>query len=102
MTQTQNVFILKLYQSFTPTCQRVFLQQCPKEFIIFLCECIINLLAGKLKVVKSSLEKYKRQLRRLSQKRPSVKERRLILSSAKGIGLVKTFAPSVIDRFSCE
>ena len=35
-----------------PQMQSLFLQSCPKEFIRFLCECIINLLKGNLQSIK--------------------------------------------------
>ena len=35
-----------------PQMQKFFLQSCPKKFIRFLCECIINLLKGNLQSIK--------------------------------------------------
>lgn len=94
------VFILKFYLSFTRENQKEFLRICPAEFVIFICECVVNALAGKLELKKSEVSRYKVQLRRLSLKTPSVSERRLILRSEKGNRLIRVLAAKVIDRFS--
>ena len=43
---------LQVFQSFSHKGKNLFLQSCPKEFIRFLCECIINLLQGNLQSIK--------------------------------------------------
>ena len=41
---TQNLSTLQVFQSLSRKCKSQFLQSCPKKFIPFLCECIVNLL----------------------------------------------------------
>ena len=36
-----------------PQMKNLFLESCPKQFVLFLCECIINLLKGNLQSIKS-------------------------------------------------
>ena len=50
---TENFSTLQVFQSLFRKCKRHFLQSCPKEFIRFLCECIVNLLKGNLQAIKS-------------------------------------------------
>ena len=45
---TQNFSTRQVFQSLSRKCKSHFLQPCPKEFIRFLCECIVNLLKGNL------------------------------------------------------
>ena len=49
---TQNLSTLQVFQSLSRKCKSRFLQSCPKEFIRFLCECIVNLLKGNLQTIK--------------------------------------------------
>ena len=48
----QNLFDLQVFKTFSYKCKSLFLQSCPKEFIRFLCECIMNLLKVKLQAIK--------------------------------------------------
>ena len=49
---TQNLCTLQVFQSLSRKCKSQFLQSCPKEFIRFLCEGIVNLLKGNLQAIK--------------------------------------------------
>lgn len=69
---------------------------------MFLCECIVNIVAGTLSVTRSSMQQYKRQIKRLSGKKTTLKERRVIFISTKGLRIIQIFAPKVIDRFPCS
>ena len=50
--ETQTLSTLQVFQSLSRKCKSHFLQSCPKEFIRFLCECILNLLKGNLQAIK--------------------------------------------------
>ena len=102
MRNILNAHILEVFQTFTPTFKKLFIQNCPKEFIRFLCECIVNIIHGKLLIPKSKLQQYRRQLRKLSQKTPSYRERRTVLCSKKGLSLIKVISAAIIDRFKPE
>lgn len=99
MKNLQNVCILEAFQTFTPTFKKIFLHHCPKEFIRFLCECVINILHGNLIIPKSKLQPYKRQLRKISQKTPSYRERRTVWCSKKGLSLIRVLSIPVINKF---
>ena len=63
-------------------CKSHFLQSCPKEFIRFLCECIVNLLKGNLQTIKRDhVVKFQDNVWLLSLKRTTWKERGNVLSS---------------------
>lgn len=93
-----NVCTLKVFLTFSRDYQASFIRNAPKQFIIFLCECIVNILAGKLKITKNKVIRFKRQMKTLAQKKPSISERRIILSSDNGIRLINMFASVVIER----
>ena len=98
---TQNLSILHAFQSFSRKCKSQFLQSCPKEFIRFLSECIVNILQGNLQSVKRHhVIKYKRELHLLSLKRTTWKQRRDLLTSERGLQLVDTITPFVINHLS--
>ena len=48
----QNFSTLRLFQWFSRKCKSLSLQSCPKEFIRFLCEGIVNLLKRNLESIK--------------------------------------------------
>ena len=81
---TQNLSTLRMFQSFSRKCKCLFLQSCPKEFIQFRCECILNLLRGNLQSIKRRhVTKFQIESRLLSLKRTTWKQRRDILASEK-------------------
>ena len=97
----QNLSILQAFQHFSPKCKIQFLQNSPKEFIRFLSECIVNLLHGNLQdLKKEQVTKYRKQIHALSLVRTTWKERRRILSTKKGLLLIKTISPFVISHLS--
>ncbi len=103
MTNTLNAYTLLVFQTFSPGFKKQFLQKCSKKFIHFLCECLFNLVEGNLAgIEKQNVTAYKHQIRRLTQKTPGVQERRQILSSPKGLALLKAISPSVISKFIPE
>ena len=67
---TENFSTLQVFQSLSQKCKSLFIQSCPKEFIRFLCECIINLLKGNLQSIKRHhVAKFQSDVRLLSLKR---------------------------------
>ena len=87
---TQILSTLQVFQSFSHECKSLFLQCCPKQLIQFLCECIINLLKGNLQSIKRHhVAKFQSEVRLLSPKRTTWKQRRDILASQKGLQLIK-------------
>ena len=97
----QNLSTLQVFQSFSHKCKNLFLQSCPKEFIGFLCECIKNLVIGNLQTIKRHhVAKFQNEVRPLSLKRTTQKQRRDILASERGLQLIKVITPPVIKRLS--
>ena len=85
---TQNVLTLQVFQSLSRKCKSHFLQSCPKEFIRFLCECIVNLLKGNLQTIKRyQVVKFQEEVWLLLLKRTTWKQKRNVLSSEKGLQL---------------
>ena len=94
---TLNLSTLQAFPHFSLACKVQFLKICPKEFIRFLRECIVNLLQGNLSEVRRSHGlKYRDKILELSLKRTTWKQRRSLFSSQKGLLLKKQFPPSSI------
>ena len=90
-----------MFHSFSHKCKSLFLQSCPKEFIRFLCERIINLLKGNLQSIKRHhVAKFQKEVWLLSLKRTNWKQTRAILAPERGLELIKVFTPSVINHLS--
>ena len=84
-----------------PQMQNLFLQSCPKEFIRFLCKCIINLLKrNRQSIKKHHVAKFQSKIRVWSLKCTTWKQRGDILASDKGLQLIKVFTPPVITHLS--
>ena len=87
---TQNLSTLQVFQSSSHKCKNLFLQSCPKEFIQFLCECIISLPKRNLRSMKRQhVAKFQSEVRLLSLKPTTWNQRRDILASEKGLQLIK-------------
>ena len=99
----ENTFLstLHVFQLLAHKCKLHFLQSCPKEFIRFLCKCIVNLLKGNLQATKSHhVVTFQDEVWLLSLKRTTWKHRRNVLSSEKGLQLIAFITPPVINHLS--
>ena len=82
-------------------CKSHFLQSCPKEFIRFLCECIVNLLKGNLQNIKRHhVQKFQDEVWLLLLRRTTWKQRRNVLSSERGLQLIAVITLPVINHLS--
>ena len=98
---TQNPSTLQVFQSLSRKCKSHFPQSCPKEFIRFLCECIVNLLKGNLLVIKRHpVVKFQDEVWLLLLKRTTWKQKRNVLSSEKGLQLIAVITPAVSNHLS--
>ena len=98
---TLNLSTLQAFQHFSLPCKVQFLKTCPKEFIRFLSECIVNLLQGNLSEVKRRhVLKYRDEIHETVFKKNNLEARRSLLSSQKGLLLIKTISPFVINHLS--
>ena len=99
---TQNLSTLQMFHWFSHKFKNLSLQSRPKEFIRFLCECIKNLLEGNLQSIKRHHSaKFQSEVRLLSLKRTTWKQRRDILASEENLQLIKVITPPVINHLSC-
>ena len=98
---TQYVSILPIFQKFSLSLRKQFILNCPKDFIQFLSECLVNLLRGELRDLrKKDVVKYRKEISELTQKRSLLHKRRIILSSTKGLQLVSIITPFVIKQLT--
>ena len=97
---TKNLSVLQVFQSLSRECKIHFLQSCPEEFIHFLCECIVNLLKGKLQAIeRNHVVKFQDEVWLVLLKRTTWKQRRNVLSSENGLQLIAVITPPVINHF---
>ena len=97
----QFISILPIFQTFSQKLQKQFILHCPKSFIKFLSECLVNLLQGKLKEIrKVDVVKYRRELSELTRRTTSLHKRRTISSSPKGFQLVSVITPFINKRLT--
>ena len=100
---TLNLSTLQAFQHVSIACTIQFLKTCPKEVIRFLSECIVNLLQGNLSEVKRRhVVKSTDEIHELFLKRTTWKQRKSLLSSQKGLLLIKTISPFVINHLSWD
>ena len=82
-----------------PQMQKYFLQSCLKESIRFLCECIINLRKANLQSEKRhQVVKFQSEVRLLSLKRTTWKQKRDNLASERGLQLIRVITSPVINH----
>ena len=93
---TQNLSTLQVFQSLCRKCKSHFIRSCPKEFIRFLCECIVNLLKKKFaRHKKKSRGKVLRRSFVTIVKKTTWKQRRNILSSENDCNYLTVITPPV-------
>ena len=84
-----------------PELQKNLPKKLSKRIYLFLNECIVNLLRGKMpNIQKRDVIKYQDKTHQLILKRTGINKRRAILSSWKGIELISILTPSIINRLS--
>ena len=98
---TQKFSALQMFQSLSRKCKSHFLQSCLKEFIRFLCECILNLLKGNLPAIKRHhMVKFQDEVGLLLLKRTTWKQGRNVLLLEKGLQLKAVITLPVINLLS--
>nr|DAC81362.1 TPA_asm: gasderminX [Nephila orb-weaver spider adintovirus] len=78
------------------------LKKCSKKEIKTLCECVLNVLCGNIsltKIKKNRLSPYKESLRKLSNKKTPLYEKKKILIQ-KGEGFLNILLPAAISVIS--
>lgn len=105
MMTSQNYYTLELYQKFSPTLKKFFILHCPDEIIKFFCDCVFNIVKGKVKLENSIqrkmtvLSREKTNIETIcTKKRVSLKRKRQLLASERGLRLLKLVSPSVLNH----
>ena len=98
---TQNLSTLQVFQLLSRKGKSHFLQCCPKEFMRFLCECIVNLPKGNVQAIqRHHVVNFQDEVWLLLLKRTTWKQRRNFPSSEKGLQLIAVITPPVINHLS--
>ena len=81
--------------------QKQIILHCPKSFIQFLSECLVNLLRGELKdLQKVVVVKNWKKISELTRKRTSLHKRRTLSSSLKSLQLISVVTPFNLERLT--
>ena len=110
MMNLQNYYTVDLYLKFSPTLKKIFILHCPDNILKFFCDCVFNVVKGKVKLDKKLQEKAvflareKVNLEKIcSKRRIALKRKRQVLGSERGLRLLKLILPSVqIHLKSCH
>ena len=78
-----------MFQSVSRKYKSLLFQSCPKQFIRFLCECIVNLLKRNLQSLKRSRDRIPKPSSIALSEGITWKQRRDVLPSEKGLQLMK-------------
>lgn len=65
-----------------------FIKSCPNQCLLFLCECIYNIIIGNVPIDKAYIQPFEKEARLLCNKKSNSLVRRKVLSSTTGIKLL--------------
>ena len=101
----RDLYTVDLYIKFPLTLKRCFNLNCSVEVIQLFCDCIFNVIKGNVKLEKkvqakiSTLSREKSIIATLcSKKNISLKRKRQLLASPRGLPLLKVILPSVLSH----
>ena len=102
---SQNYYTLDLYQKLSPTLRKFFILHFSDEIIKFFCDCIFNVVKGRVKLENNIqrnmavLSREKPNIEKIcTKKRVSLKRKRQVLGSDRGMRLLKLVIPSVLNH----
>ena len=105
MMNLQNYYTVDLYLKFSPTLRKFFILHCPDDIMKFFCDCVFNVVKGKVKLDKrlqqkaALLAREKTNLEKIcSKRRVALKRKRQVLGSERGLRLLKLVLPSVLNH----
>ena len=100
----RDLYFVDLYIKFPLALKRCFNLNCSVEVIQLFCDCFFNVIKGNVKLEKkvhakiSTLSREKSTIATLcSKKNISLKRKRQLLASPRGLRLLKVIAPSVLS-----
>lgn len=79
--------------------KKFFILHCDADFVIFLCECVTNILNGNVVIRKKTITKYYNEMRILHNPKTPLAKRREILSSDKGLHLIQDMSRAIFNHF---
>ena len=101
----QNYYTVDLFVKFPTVLKKCFILNCSDDIIKFFCDSIFNVVKGNVKLAKalqnklSTLSREKKTMENLCSKRKvSVRRKRYILASTRGLRLLKLILPSVSNH----
>ena len=101
----QNFYTVDLYINFPVVLKRCFILNCSDDIIKLFCDCIFNVVRGNVKLEKklqsklSTISREKTTMETLrSKSKISLRRKRHLLATTRGLRLLKTNLPSVLNH----
>ena len=101
----QNFYTVDLFMKYPTVLKKCFILHCSDDIIKFFCDSVFNVVKGNVKLARtlqtklSTLSREKKTLEILCSKRKvSMKKKRYILGSQRGLRLLKLVLPSVSNH----
>ena len=95
----QELYMLEFLVNMKPIVRRLYLLHCSKENIKFFKNCLFNIVSGQIgmaeNVSKKKLEKHRRLIEILCNKKVKLKRKRQLLSASHGLKLLTLIQPSI-------
>ena len=93
------------HEDFSPLLKKLFLLHCKATFILFIAEVLLNIVNGNLPIQsKLELQKFRKEIYQIINNRKrsgsSVKEKRYILATSRGLRLLALIYDPAIKHFS--
>ena len=106
MMNFRNYYTVDLYLKFSPTLN-FFILHCPDDKMKFFCDCVFNVVKGKVKLYKRlqqkaallAHEKTNRE-KTCSKRRVALKRKRQVLGSERGLRILKLILPFVLNHLN--
>ena len=95
----QELYMLEFFVNMKPIVRRLYLLHCSKENIKFFSNCLFNIVSGHIGMAendsKKKLEKHRRLIEILCNKKVGLKRKRQFLSASHGLKLLTLIQTSI-------
>ena len=95
----QELSMFEFFVNMKPIVRRLYLLHCPKKYKKFFCNCFFNIVTGHIamaeNVSKKKLERHRRLIENLCNKKVGLMPKRQLLSASHGLKLLTLIQPSI-------
>ena len=95
----KELYMFEFFVNMIPIVRRLYLLHCPKENTKIFCNCLFNIVSGHIamaeNVSKKKLERHRRLIEILCNKKVGFMRKRQLLSASHGLKLLTLIQPSI-------